>query len=173
VAKFTDKDGRDWLIRVDVTAIKAVRNQCEIDLGNIGEAPEYLTRLADDPVLLCDLLFILCEEQVKQRELSDADFGRLLVGDVIAHATMALGEAIADFFPAKKRSFLRQIQQKLAGIQTTAENLAQENLDDPTLEKELGLAMKNRMEEAKQHALTQLRSVTNSPESSAESMPAP
>ncbi len=173
MAKFTDSEGRNWLIRVDVTAIKAVRNQCGINLGDIGEAPEYFARLADDPVLLCDMLFVLCEEQVQERGLSDADFGRLLFGDVIAHATMALGEAIADFFPAKKRSFLRQIQQKLAGIQATAEGLAQENLDDPTLEKELGLAMKNQMEEAKRHALTRLRSATNSPGSSAESTPVP
>lgn len=173
MAKFTDSERREWVLRVDVTAIRAVRDLCEINLGDIGGAPEYLARLADDPVLLCDLLYVLCEEQVKACGLSDADFGRLLAGETIAHASMALGEAIADFFPAKKRSFLRQIQQKLAGIQATAEGLAQKNLDDPTMEKELGLAMKARMDEAKQRALTQLRSATNSPESSAESTPGP
>ncbi|KKL75077.1 hypothetical protein LCGC14_2058490 [marine sediment metagenome] len=173
MAKFTDSKGRDWLIRVDVAAIRHIRDLFEINLGDIGEAPKYLVRLADDVVLLCDLLFVLCEEQAKEKKISDEDFGRSLAGDAIDHATMALEEAITDFFPQRKRSLLQRLRKKIETVRTTGMELVGARLDDPNLDLELGQMMKAKMDEAIKHSLTQLRSASSLQESSAESTPTP
>ena len=91
MVKFTDKRKRDWIINVDAANIQNVREALGVDLGNRNS----FKRLARDPSLLCNVLFVLCEEQAKERGVSDVQFGRLLAtGNVIAHATKALIEAV-------------------------------------------------------------------------------
>ncbi len=89
--KFIDKRKRDWTIHVDAASIK---NVCEVLGVDLGDRASF-KRLADDPVLLCNVLFVLCEDQAKERGISDVQFGRLLAtGNVIAHATKALIRAM-------------------------------------------------------------------------------
>ena len=162
--KFTDEAGRDWTIRVDVTAVKNVR-ELDVDLGNIGKAADNFIRLADDPVLLCNVLYVLCEEQAKDRDISDEDFGRLLAGDVIGDAAMALEEAITNFFPQQKRSLMQRLRKKVDRVQAMGEKLVAEKLEDSTLETKILAAMKAKMEAAINEHLTPLNSATSSPES--------
>ncbi len=173
MARFTDDEKRDWLIHVDVNALRKVRDLFKINLGSFDEVGGCLARLADDPILLCDLLYVLCEEQVKERELTDADFGRLLLGDVIARATMALGEAIADFFPHEKRSLLQRLQKKIDRVQKTGADLIRAKLDDPKLEEQLAATMKARMDRGIEERMELFASVKSLPEKSEESTPAP
>ncbi len=173
MAKFTDDEKRDWLIRVDVNAIKKVRELFEINLGNIEEAGKCLAGLADDPETLCNLLYALCEEQVKARNLTDADFGRLFLGDTIDRATMALGEAVTDFFPPRLRSRWQRLQKKIERTKQAGEELIGKKLDDPELDKRLAVALEARMDKQIEESLTLFASVSSSPAKSEESTPAP
>ena len=162
---FEDKSGAKWELEVTVGVVKRVRAVLNIDLAKLDET--LYERLADDPVLLVDLLWVLCEKQAQGRQISDEQFGEGLAGDSIEAATTALLEAVADFFPGPRRSLFQKVISKTATIEQTASKLAIAKLDDPRLEK----AMQERLNAEFEKALTQLSSATSSPESPA-SMPA-
>ena len=53
---FVDNAGRTWTVAVNVDAIKRVRTLCNVNLLEIVEG-DLLGRLANDPILLCDVLY--------------------------------------------------------------------------------------------------------------------
>ncbi len=165
---FKDDEGRDWRVRVDVTTIRNVREIKTadgeiIDLGSLARVADTFIKFADDPCLLANVLFVLCEEQAKEREVSDEDFGRLLAGDVIEHAATALEEAVTDFFPQQKRSLLQRLRKKVDQVEAAGINLVSEKLESPELEAQILAKMKEAMDES----LMPLSSASNLPESSA------
>ena len=162
---FEDKNGTVWELEVTVGVVKRVRAVLEIDLARLDET--LYERLSEDPVLLVDLLWVICEKQARERNITDEQFGESLTGDAIEAATTALLEAVADFFPGPKRSLFQKVISKTATIELTASKLAMEKLDDPRLQK----AMQERLDAEFEKALRQLSSPTSSPESPA-SMPA-
>ena len=172
MAKFKDDSGREWTIRIDVQTIKQVKEACDINLGSLQAAPECLRQLADDPILLCNVLFVLCEEQATKASITDSDFGRLLAGDVIDRATMALQEAITDFFPQRKRLLLQRLQKKIDKLNAAGQELVEAKLESPELEEKLLAAMQAGMDDKIDQKLMQLNSFTNLPESSEGSTPA-
>ncbi len=168
---FTDDKGRDWRVRVDVTTIRNVREiKTEdgeiIDLGSLARVADTFIKFADDPCLLCNVLFVICEDQTKERDVSDEDFGRLLAGDVIANAATALEEAVTDFFPQQKRSLLQRLRKKVDQVKSAGIKLVSEKLDSPELEAKILAKMQRTMDAAINESLMPLNSATNSPESS-------
>jgi len=164
MAKFVDADGRPWSVRETVGAIKDVRDEIDVDLADIRG--ETLDRIAEDPVLLVDVLWLLCQEQAKGKEVSAKQFGESLVGDAIDAAAAALVEAICDFFPSRRRTLLRKVTEKTAEVREKADRLAMAKIADPELERKLTEAMQARMEAELERALTRFALRTNSPESS-------
>jgi len=105
VHQFTDNatPPRDWAIALNIATVKRVKSAA-IDGGpidlieiNLGDPPLAL-RLATDPVLLCDVLFCICQPQAEERGCTDADFGEGMGGDAIFKAQKALFEELVDFF---------------------------------------------------------------------------
>lgn len=133
--KFQDAKGRDWLLEISTTSLRRVRAALEVNLLAIVEGKELFERLASDPVLLCDVLFVLCQDQAKERSLSDEEFGLGLRGDVLDAATEALLEELCDFFPhPRKRAVLRKMLAKLKAYQGAAIDLVEAKLESPELE---------------------------------------
>lgn len=128
---FKDATGRDWVIAVNVDAVKRLRgSELKIDLLAVIEPKDdLLRRLADDPVLLCDVLYVLCAEEAKTRGVSDEDFGRGLAGEAIDRATAALLEEIADFFRDGRRLTLRKVLAKMGEAEAAAGRMAAERID--------------------------------------------
>ena len=160
MAKFKDADGREWAVRVDVTGVRHVR-EIDVDLGDISKAADNMLLFANDPCILCNVLFVLCEDQAKARNVSDEDFGRLLAGDVIYEATVALEEATINFFPPQKRSLLQRLRKKVDLIQEKGADLVAAKLDDPDLETKILASMKTAMDNSMNTSLTQLNSATS------------
>lgn len=121
MAAFKDALGRDWTVRIDVTAQRRLRNLLSVDINKLVE--QELRPLKEDTVLLCDVLFVLCKEQAEYLKVTDEDFGRALLGDSLARATEALVEAIIDFFPSEQA---RKALRKAEGIRKKAEAKAYE-----------------------------------------------
>ena len=167
MARFNDAKGRQWTLVVTVGSIKRVREACGIDLADVETAA---TRLSEDPVLLVDVLWVLCKYQAEHLEVpvSETDFGESLVGDPIEDATVALQEAIASFFPAKRRLLLQRLLKKIDDVRQRGQTIAEEKLEDPALEESLVEAMREGAEKDFQASLTRLRSATNSPGPPAE-----
>ena len=63
---FTDNAGRKWRVAVTVDTIKRVKALRDVDLLEAVEG-KLLDRLIGDPVLLCDILFIVCKPQADGR----------------------------------------------------------------------------------------------------------
>jgi len=139
---FTDTTGRTWDVVVNVDTIKRVRDLLGVNLlGIVEPGNDLVDRLAEDVILVCDVLFAVVKPQATERNVSDADFGRALSGDVIDVATTALLEELIDFFPSRRRAILRQAWEKVVKVKSRLEDQADERartlLADPKLEEQL------------------------------------
>lgn len=153
MATFKDKHGKDWVISLDAPLIMAVRRECDLDLASTdGSAYE---RMADDPILLVNVLWVLCREQAG--DMTDVMFGKLLVGDAIEKATEAMLEAICDFFPLRKRQLLQAVVAKNAKIREIGMEKALARINDP----QLLATLEARMDAEINSMLTRLTNATN------------
>ena len=111
---FKDNDARAWTVKITVATVKKIRAQMNgLDITKIPEIEngkmELLNRLTDDVVFLVDLLYLICEDQVRERDMTPEQFGASLAGDSIEDATAALLDELIDFFPGAKRKALRKM----------------------------------------------------------------
>ena len=140
---FKDNADRTWEVEVTTAAVKRVRGLVDVDLVGQTLSGDLLDRLADDPVLLCDVIYALCKPQADREGISDEDFGRAMAGDAIERATAALLEELVDFFPSPKRRILRKALAKLETLQGMALTWADEKLDGTEIEDELRRRLAN------------------------------
>ena len=155
---FKDNAGRTWGVTLNVHQMKRIRAHLGIDLVNVitldagGKVKvDLVDRIANDPCLLVDILWVCVEEEAKAAGVTDEEFGRSLAGESIEEATRAFLDELVDFFPGAKRLFLKkavELSRKFGGEMTEALGKA---LEDPELER--------RVEES-------MRSSASSPESS-------
>jgi len=140
---FKDNAGRTWEVEVTTAAVKRVRGLVDVDLVAGTLSGDLLDRLADDPILLCDLIYALCKPQADREGVSDEDFGRAMAGDAIERATAALLEELVGFFPSPKRRILRKALDKMETLQGVALAWADEKLDGTEMEDELRRRLAN------------------------------
>ena len=160
---FKDTNGHEWLVKLDGPKIREVRQACNVDLGALDGS--VFDRLDRDPVLLVDVLWVLCRGQANG--ITDVQFGEALVGDPIEAATKALVDAVTDFFPSRKRLLLRSLADKQAALVEKGTALALAKLNDPTLEDRLLAATEARMTRELEQLLTGPSSATSWPGSAA------
>jgi len=158
---FKDNAGRTWQIEITTAAVKRVHGLVGVHLAIDTLSGDLMDRLADDPVLLCDVIYALCKPQADQAGVSDEDFGRAMAGDVIADATDALLEEVVGFFPKGRRQVVGQALAKTRKLRGIAIDWATKKLAGDEIENEL----KRKLEAAGEPS-------GSSPESSA-SIPAP
>lgn len=110
MARFTDTSGRPWDVRIDINAIRRVRDALGIDLAKILASPDALAALYSDVVQLVDAIYLICKPQADVASVSDIQFGEGLCGDVLGAAIEAFEQAAIDFLPeSRRRTLLRQI----------------------------------------------------------------
>ena len=170
---FNDNAGRTWSLTLNVWTVKKVRDLLGVDLLNLGgesatgssdKKPGLLFRLIADPVLLVDVLYVVCKDQADGASVTDEQFGRAMGGDAIDAATKAFLEELADFTPSPRdRARARKV------IETTWAMIdkAQDVLD-ARAEKELPAAVETLLAE-----MSALGSLSTSSPASSEQTPAP
>lgn len=120
MATFKDENGREWMVRVDVPAVKRLREHGLDILGIFDDGFKPIAELADDPCRLVDSLWIVCQEQAEKDGIGEEAFARRLFGDAIGDALNALVEAVADFFPnPKRRDALKAALRKIREAEAT------------------------------------------------------
>ena len=159
---FKDRDGREWQIVLNVFQMKRVRAALGLDLVNVIELEkdgtvkvDMIDKIANDPCLLVDILWVLVQEQAKVLNVTDEQFGTALAGDAIENATKAFLDELVDFFPGARRLFLKKAVELARKFGTESNAVLEKALEDPELE--------SRVRES-------MNSSTSSPESS-ESTP--
>ena len=136
VKTFIDNAGRTWTVAINVDAIKRVKSLLSVNLLDAVEG-KLIEQFITDPILLCDVLYVLCKPEADARAVSDEDFGRAMAGDAIDAGTTCLLEELVDFFPSGKRRLLAKALSKLRMYQAKAVELANKRLDDPALDRQL------------------------------------
>jgi len=58
--EFKDTEGRAWQVTIDIAAAKRVRSLVGLDLMDISQGGA-VQQLAADPILLCDVLYVICK----------------------------------------------------------------------------------------------------------------
>lgn len=142
--QFTDTKGRTWKVELNVRQVKRVRDALGVDLANVIQAgrdgtvaADTLERVANDPVLLADILWILCEGEAKASGVTDDDFGSALAGDSISDATRAFLDELVDFFPGARRLFLRKAVDLARQCEAEGEAALKAALESPELAERL------------------------------------
>ncbi len=133
---FNDNAGRTWTLAVNVDAVRRVRSIVNVDLLEAVEG-KLIEKLVGDPILLCDVIYVICKPEADQRSITDEDFGRSMAGDAIDHATTSLLEELVDFFPKSRRALLTKALGKFRQLETKAIQLVDKQLDDPKLEEKV------------------------------------
>ena len=163
---FNDNAGRTWSMTLNVWTVKKVRDLLGVDLLDLGgepasaQKPGLLFRLIADPVLLVDVLYVVCKDQADGASVTDEQFGRAMGGDAIDAATKAFLEELADFTPSPRD---RARARKVIATTWAMIEKAQDVLDAKA-EKELPAAVETLL--AEMSALGS--SSTSSPDSSAQ-----
>lgn len=112
-------DDREWAVKINVETIRRVRDRLGVLLTDVLEDKmALLAKLAGaDPILLCDVLYVVCEDEAKERKVSSEDFGRSLAGDSITRASEALLAELTDFFhDPRTRKILATLREKMEKI---------------------------------------------------------
>ena len=145
---FKDNRGRSWQIALNVYEMKRVRAILGVNLVNVialgkdGKVQvDLIDRIANDPCLLVDILWVLVEAEAKEQGVSDVDFGSSLSGAAIEEATKAFLDELVDFFPGARRLFLKKAVEvsRQFGEEMTA--VLERTLADPEFEKRLRESM--------------------------------
>ena len=141
---FTDSKGRTWEVELNIRQMKRVRDTLGIDLVNVISAnkdgsvsTDTLERVANDPILLVDILWVLCEGQAKPAGVTDDDFGSSLAGDSIEEATRAFLDELVDFFPGARRLFLKKAVDLARKFETENLEVLEKALASPEFEERL------------------------------------
>jgi len=114
---FTDAEKRTWELTVNVNTIKRVRDLLGVDLLDAANG-DLFSRLADDACLLVNVIYALVKPAADAAKVSDEDFGRAMVGDVLDAASAALVQDLLDFFPRAQR--LRALGRLARGLEARA-----------------------------------------------------
>jgi hypothetical protein len=120
VRTFKDKAGRAWTVSLDIDAVRRVRSALKVNLISADFA-QVLQDLLSDPVLLCDVIFVICKPEADRQNVADVDFGRAMAGDAIEQATTALLEELADFTPNRRDR--EKLQTVIKGLLQYAEKM--------------------------------------------------
>lgn len=102
---------REWTIDIDVdvlTSLSESSSACNL-LAILDDDDPLAKRFATDPVFAGSLIVEVCKPQLEARNVTPADFRRLLKGDVFRAACNALVFACADFFGSQQRDALHKI----------------------------------------------------------------
>lgn len=129
MAKFTDTEGREWIVRLDVNRARELRARAGYDVFG---PPASVATVIDNPEALVDALFVACEAQARERGIDGAAFASGLAGDVIDSATAALMEAVVDFFPSRRRAALRAVLRQTEAVLTHAMEQATQAIESVT-----------------------------------------
>ena len=173
MANFSDNNGRNWVVNLNVHTIKTIKTTLEIDLLD-DKVHEVLQRIADDVVLAVDVLYLAVQEQLDAAQISDIDFGKSLGGDCLNEAVGALVQALIDFFPnPAKREFLQRLWEKSQKHMDKTNQKMLSMLEDDRVNQALTENLEKGTEKGIQEAISGLNSTASQDSSESTPIPSP
>lgn len=128
--EFKDANGIAWQISLNGHTMKQVRDIAEIDLWRVFEDEKTLTDLYVDPEKVIDIIYVLCDKQIKERDFSPEQFYEGWFGDCLGLATKTLFDEILDFAPnPKRRAAMQRALGKLDEMDEVASQYAMAEIE--------------------------------------------
>jgi hypothetical protein len=140
--QFRDSKNIVWTVEINVSSIKRVKGALDCDLLKVVEG-NLIEELISNPVLLCDVLFVICKAEADKLGISDSDFGSAMSGDSLENATTALLEELVDFFPKAKRQLLTKALGKFQQMEVKAMQRANDKLESKEFQDKLDKLLEN------------------------------
>lgn len=128
--------GKEYLLTIDGPKIRRVRDAVKVDgvgLDLVSRDASSFQKLADEPLLVQEVLSVLCRSQYEANGLTDEQFQESLSGDDGYNAANALVEAIIDFFPSRQQKVLREMLATSREAEAEIHATAQRRTADPRL----------------------------------------
>lgn len=111
---FEDTKGNRWSLELDYETVTRVRKELGVNLLQaIDSDKPFLSELANDEILLIDVLSVCLTPQIRERNLDAEGFARLLNGAVLEDAIGAMVEGIANFSRPQKGEIIRKTWAKM------------------------------------------------------------
>ncbi len=131
---FKDTKGRDYIVEVNVAAIKRVKSMLGVDLMTlVDNDADLLKQLVSDPILLVDVIYVVVKPHADQHGLDDEGFGAAMAGDCIEAASNALLKGLVGFFPnPTERNNLTKVLRAVDRAMAKARELTEARLSDET-----------------------------------------
>lgn len=111
--QFIDGAGRVWSLVITIGDAKRLKSQLNWDImGVINNNSKALKQIAEDPFLMCDIVWALIESKATSGSVTSDEFLNALGGmnsmgeSVIDGMTSAFQQALINFFPSGQRRFL-------------------------------------------------------------------
>ena len=146
---FKDRDGREWQVVLNVFQMKRIRAALGVDLINVIELDkdgqvrvDMIDKIANDPCLLVDILWVLVQDQARTLNVTDEQFGTALAGDAIENATKAFLDELVDFFPGARRLFLKKAVDLARKFETENAQMLEKALASPEFEERLKTSLR-------------------------------
>ena len=125
---FKDKTGQSWDVELTIGVIESIKDKLKVDLFDpVGEDHQLIVDLA--PInpknikLFIDIIWVVCEDQCKERSLSSNEFGGLLNAESLKEIYSAFYEEWELFFQSLGRKDLGEKIRKM-------ESLIQEGVEE-------------------------------------------
>jgi len=82
MARFTDRNNVEWTVDLNIVTAKRLRTVLGVDVFDVADG-SIVERIIADPVLLCDIVYVVCKDQAEASGISDEAFGMAMSGDAI------------------------------------------------------------------------------------------
>jgi hypothetical protein len=126
--------GHEWSLVMNMSQAKALKETLVLDVLDGGKS---LQLLASDPYTAANVLYVLCERQCAEYQITDEQFGAALAGDDFEAAVTALLEELVDFFPQRQRGPLKKILARLETVKGETVALADRKIESPEMDQAL------------------------------------
>ena len=147
---FKDKEKKDWGVSITVGSLKRVKELLKIDLiegASDKKEDNIFIKISTDPIMLVDIIYVLCKPEADKLGISDEQFGGLMNGDSVEEATAVFIEELIDFFPTARRPMLRTMTEKIKHLESKGIEYVTNCLYNPAIEANYQASLEKVMEE--------------------------
>lgn len=109
---FKDAKGRKWDVKLDGWQLVKIQERFKADLKN----PEHVVQVSKNFALVIQIVYVLCEEQAKQRKVTEQDFCKSLDNRAIDEAAEAYIGEVIPFLPLVYRELMTEVMDATAKV---------------------------------------------------------
>jgi len=151
---FTDRYDNRWLVEFDLWLLQRLKKELGVDLLDVLDKDNRtLATLFDDFERTGQILFMICEAQIREKGFQPEQFAAGFTGAVLAAAQDAIAEALCDFYRGPKARVLRATLNKTRAATDQAADEVVTQLNSPRVSEAIARGSRHAVTQAIDEAL--------------------